>query len=406
MNIDKNSLLKSKIFCMLPWVHLNVTPKGDAYPCCATDYSTPVGNTREQSLKEIFNGEKLKQMRLDMINQVPVKMCQPCYTQEKFNAGSFRINCNNQFSKYFDETVMRTETDGTVADFKMRYLDIRFSNICNFKCRLCGSEFSSQAAAEMQKHLEPEHPIVIHADQTGSLLSEVFEHLPHLDLAYFAGGEPLITDEHYVILEELIKLNKTDITLRYSSNCSGLKYKNYDILELWSHFKKIEFCASIDHYGKKAEYIRKGTDWEQVEFNLLKLRMIPNIDFKIHTVVSIFNYVTMADFYSHLIEKQIIRPDDCSNSQALTENPTYFKTTNLPIELKKQAEMSFEKFKKDYPEYTALHNLMNEAVAFTNAAEYYDDMKIHMNILINERDNWRNENFLEVFPELGKIING
>ena len=68
--VDKTYLLEeSKTFCMFPWLHLNVTPKGDIYPCCSNDYTDPFGNTKETSLKEAFNSDKMKQLRLDMLNE-------------------------------------------------------------------------------------------------------------------------------------------------------------------------------------------------------------------------------------------------------------------------------------------------------------------------------------------------
>ena len=160
MNIDKNYLLNdSKEFCMFPWLHLNVTPKGDIYPCCSNDYTTPFGNTKEVSLKDAFNNDKMKQLRLDMLNGKKNKICDFCYKHEDSGPHSFRNYSKEMFADRFDDTVPTTLEDGTVPDFNMHYFDIRFSNICNFKCRTCGSEFSSQWGAEMRKNYDPNHPI-------------------------------------------------------------------------------------------------------------------------------------------------------------------------------------------------------------------------------------------------------
>ena len=119
---------------------------------------------------------------------------------------------------HYDEIIPTTQEDGTVEEFKMRYFDIRFSNICNFKCRTCGSEFSSQWGAEMQKNFDPKHPIVIHVDDgKGSVLEEVLTHIEHIDLAYFAGGEPLIMPEHYNILKHLYDNTPLEVMYRKTS---------------------------------------------------------------------------------------------------------------------------------------------------------------------------------------------
>jgi len=172
MSIDKKYLLEeSKVFCMFPWLHLNVTPRGDIYPCCSNDYQNPFGNTKEISLEQAFNSPKMKELRLDMLNDRKNSICNFCYKHEEAGPHSFRNYSKDNFAKYFDEIVPTTQEDGTVSEFKMRYFDIRFSNICNFKCRTCGAEFSSQWAAEHRENFEPDHPILLHADgDTGSLL--------------------------------------------------------------------------------------------------------------------------------------------------------------------------------------------------------------------------------------------
>ena len=287
----EHHLNESKVFCMFPWMHLNVTPKGDIYPCCSNNYSTPYGNTKEITLEKAFNLPEMKELRLNMLNDKPSKICEFCYKHEEAGPHSFRNYSKDHFAKYYDELIPMTQEDGTVDDFKMRYFDIRFSNICNFKCRTCGAEFSSKWAQE-NRHWDKNHPIIMHADDNkGKLLEEVLTHIDHIDLAYFAGGEPLITEEHYVMLEEMIRRGKTNITLRYNTNASNIKYKNHDVLSLWKHFDKVELSCSIDHYGERAEWIRSGTDWGVVETNLLTFRTLKYVSFQINTVFSIFNYL-------------------------------------------------------------------------------------------------------------------
>ncbi len=65
-------------------------------------------------------------------------------------------------------------------------------------------------------------------------------------------------EEHYRILNILIEKKLTHISIRYITNFTQLKFKNYDVLELWKHFENIEVGASIDAEGDHTEYIRKG----------------------------------------------------------------------------------------------------------------------------------------------------
>lgn len=406
MDLDKDFLLnKSKVFCMFPWLHLNVTPKGDIYPCCSNDYQNPFATTKTSTLEQAFNNDKMKQLRLDMLNERKNSICNFCYKHEEAGPFSFRNYSKDQFAKHFDEVVPTTLEDGTVPEFKMRYFDIRFSNICNFKCRTCGSEFSSQWAAEMRENFEPNHPIVIHADDNrGELLKEVLKHVEHIDLAYFAGGEPLITDEHYVMLEEMIKQNRTDIVLRYNTNASNIKYKKHDILDLWKHFKRVELSCSIDHYGERAEWIRKGTDWGKVESNLLVFRELDYVSFQINTVFSLFNFYTIGEFYNYLKSKNLVRKDDWYHSLYLAVHPIYYSAKSMPRQLKSEAIVKAQNFidniREDVP---VLANLVTDAVKFADESDTWSQSRDQFFAHTTSIDKIRNENFWKTFPELNKM---
>lgn len=390
---------------MYPWLHLNVTPKGDIYPCCSNDYTQPFGSTKETSLKEAFNCDKMKELRLDMLNDRKNPICDFCYKHEEAGPYSFRNYSKEHFGKYFDETVPTTQEDGTVEDFKMRYYDIRFSNICNFKCRTCGSEFSSKWGEEMKKNFDPNHPVLIHVDDDkGTVLDEVLTHIEHIDLAYFAGGEPLITEEHYVMLEEMIRKGRTDITLRYNTNASNIKYKKHDVLDLWKHFKKIELSCSIDHYGERAEWLRKGTDWGVVEANLLTFRDLDYVSFQLNTVFSIFNYLTITEFYDYLKSKGIIRTEDWYHSLYLAVHPDYYCAKSLPTELKEEAAIKALTWaNNNIDDHTCIPNLVKDAVNFANDTDQWSQVKDKFMGHVTSIDKIRGENFWEVFPELNSL---
>jgi MoaA/NifB/PqqE/SkfB family radical SAM enzyme len=408
--MDKDYLLNnSKTFCMFPWLHLNVTPLGNVYPCCSSDYTQPFANVKDSSLKEIFNSDGMKQLRLDMLSGKKSNICTYCYKHEESSPFSFRKYSIEHFGKDFDELVLPTNSDGSLSKFTMKYFDVRFSNICNMKCRTCGSEFSSQWAQEMKQHddVGKSYRIINHADDTGKLLDEIKDQVPNIDLAYFAGGEPLITEEHYTILEEMIRTGANKrITLRYNTNMSNFKYKKHDILDLWSRFKRVEISASIDHYGERAEYIRHGTNWDIVESNLKSIRDLDYIDYQYNTVLSVFNYATLDQFYNYLIEKDLLRKKDMiSIYRALT--PSYYSATVLPHSIKKTSTIKLNglhDFMIADDWYQAMH--IQDAIRFTIQADDWEKEKsqfIHHTI---HRDRIRGESFTKVFPELSEMLNG
>jgi MoaA/NifB/PqqE/SkfB family radical SAM enzyme len=406
MYSKKDFLLnESKTFCMYPWVHMHASPEGISYPCCTANPSIPIGNTRQSSIGELINSPKMRSLRLSMLNEVKSPMCTPCYNLENAGIKSARIATNDEFKQFFDEVASFTNLDGSISEFKMRYFDVRFNNLCNFKCRTCGSGFSTQWEAEDLRNGVP-YARVIPKNDHQSLVDEVLGHIDHIHLAYFAGGEPLINEQHYIILEEFLRRGRTDVRLRYNTNVSNLKYKDKDILGLWSKFDtKIELYASIDHYGPRAEYIRHGTDWNMVEQNLTLLHKQPSIHMSLNTVMSFFNYLTLKDFYSYL--------DDMGwYSEKLTtypmHSPEHLTSMALPEIKKQEGHKNLNELlnilqskgytnNNHYQQLLLLPNWVNEK-------NYWEPYKHFFKSEVERIDKIRGEDFCLVFPELADVM--
>lgn len=358
---------------------------------------------------ELVNSDQMKQLRLDMLNGVKNEECNNCYLHEDQGIPSFRTTGNDQYGKYIDEILSYTDThDGTLTDFKMRYYDIRFSNICNFKCRTCGQEFSSQWEQENLRNNVPfakEFPKKVNTE----FLQDVIDQIPNMEVAYFAGGEPLITDEHYILLEEMIKQNRTDIQLRYNTNFSNIKFKNKDLLGLWKHFKcRIDIYASIDHYGERAEYIRHGTDWGVVESNYLMAKQLPYIDIKMNTVLSVFNYLTIDKFYEYAIDKEMIKPRDHVSTLYNMIAPVYLSAHILPLHLKNQGKQAMDTIinsMQDKQFKVEQINQLNNTNQWVFSQNTWEIEKDNFRKEIERLDKIRNEDFVKTFPELRELMN-
>ena len=188
-------LIDSDVFCMIPWIHIHGFPDGTAYPCCLAKMDHPIGNFKESSMEQVWNDDTYKTMRTNMISEKSCKECTNCYEQEASGFISMRNSANKNFGQHI-KLVDNTLTDGTVEDFKLRYYDVRFSNLCNFSCRTCGSLFSSSWYTEETKLFGPrKHPQIIFAGKTeDDMWEQMLPHIPYLDQIYFAGGEPLIME--------------------------------------------------------------------------------------------------------------------------------------------------------------------------------------------------------------------
>ena len=229
----KDLLLKrSDTFCMIPWVHMHTTPTGQGAPCCISNSCADnrgVGNSNRNSLADLVNSPKMKKLRLDMIKGTKNPECGNCHKHDDQGVPSFRTQSNKTWEKHFDDVIETTDMNtGRIINFRMRYFDIRFSNICNFKCRTCGSAFSSKWEQEDLESREqsglPMYAMELEQGNSEEFLLQVLKQVPNFEIAYFAGGEPLITEEHYRLIDEMIKTGNTDIQLRYNSNISNFTF--------------------------------------------------------------------------------------------------------------------------------------------------------------------------------------
>lgn len=323
-------------FCMIPWVHMHAIPDGNAYPCCLSEFDMPIGNLKHQTMKQVWNSSGMKEIRKNMLNNKPSKECGRCYEQERSGFVSMRHTMSQNFGHHIS-LVDNTLEDGTVEDFKIRYYDIRFSNVCNFRCRTCGGAFSSNWYNDEVKLWGPTgRDRIAYAGRTEEdMWEQMQEHIPHLERIYFAGGEPLIMEEHYRLLNELVKRKMFHVNLVYNSNFSKLAYKDQDVLEIWKHFDSVAVGASLDASYQRGEYMRKGTEWADIVNNRKRMQQIcPQVDFYISPTVSIFNAMHVVDFHREWIELGLIRPQDININ--ILQTPDMYRIDILPAEIKDQ----------------------------------------------------------------------
>ena len=390
----------SKTFCILPWIHLYSNPDGTVLPCCVGDYKQSMGNVQGSDINKVFNNDNFKEMRKNMLAGKRCSQCSACYRDEDAGNSSFRKHSNEQFEKYIDDAIKNTNADGTLDSFQLRYLDIRWSNICNFKCRSCGPLYSSSWATEhKQKN--------VYTFAGGINNNDLYEQfLPHFDTIeefYFAGGEPLLTDKHYDILEYLIEHNRTDVKLRYNTNMSVLKYKSKNVLELWKKFSNVYIGASLDSWGPRAEYIRHGTEWKTIENNLKKIKdEAPHIHLQTNTVVSILNIKTLTQFIDYMLTNNLVDVKNYNPHFYNIMNPDFLSLSLLTDEERKEVIDTIQ-------EYSIIHkgNIEYSLKAVINGLKtikHDPSLKQLFKKEISYYDILRNENGANTFPELGELF--
>lgn len=396
----------NKTMCILPWVHLHPWPNGKTLLCCESPYDHPIGDLRTNTLQEVWNSPDMRQVRLNMLNNQPSPHCVRCYEKEKNGLESLRITSNSNWLKKHNDKVQATKPDGTVDEMHIVYLDFRFSNVCNLRCRYCGPELSSNWFADAVKSSFNQTPtesvIQIRKDVDG-FMEELDAMLPYIEQIYWAGGEPLIMDEHWAVMNRLVELGKTDIRIFYNTNFTKLRYKQHSVIDLWKKFKHICVGASLDAEGARGEYQRKGTEWNDVVANIEELRSrAPEIDFYVSSTVSAYNAWHITDFHRSWVDKGYIRPGDWYVNVLL--NNMRFRMSILPPELKEEIKYKWQKHLKWLE---PLDHIGRATEGYRNAIKFLDDDHTHLldefKRFNAEFDQLRGENFADTFPELANI---
>ncbi len=396
---EKFLLTESKTFCMYPWIHLHAYPTGDAYPCCHAEMPEKVGNCQQQSMKEIWSGDKMKQLRESMLEEKAHPACTRCYEQETAGFFSGRKSANKHHGHQIKKGL---DID---PPFEMTYWDIRFSNLCNLSCRSCGHIFSSSWYQDQLKLAGPNwgkgnKPLFWAGRHETDMIEQLYEHLDYVEQIYFAGGEPLMMDEHYLILEELERRGRFDVRLIYNTNFTKTKLKDRYVFDYWKKFKSVAVGASLDAMGERAEYIRKGTVWSDIETNRkIMMDMCPNVDFYISPTLSIQNALHLPDFHRDWVERGFIQAQDLNVN--ILQDPFWLRIDIAPAEYKEKIRI---KFKQHLDWLRPLDKLNRATVGFESALKFLDGNNEQALPVfwkkMTELDAIRKENLLDVLPEL------
>jgi len=391
----------------LPWIHTYIHTNGGVFPCCTSWAGTNdalLGNVNSQSLEEIFNSEKLKQLRLDMLAGTPREdICFKCYKQEDNTHTSNRLASNDRYKHLVDNLVINTLSNGHVTP-KLKFLDIRFSNICNLKCRKCHPELSSAIAAEQKgKTIN-----IVALPENIDILEHQYDEIESL---YFAGGEPTLMEQHYTILVKLIEKGRASkVSLSYNINGTNLKYKSFDLLELWKSFKNVQVSISVDGINEYAEYIRHGSSWPIVLKNISRLldyrNTVDNFSLNYSCTVDILNVDHILELNNYFKEHSLIVKGVNLNFNMLII-PKHYNVDILPAAIKLKIVDKIEQYivndvndsNLEFFSKLCFQLLKNHNYKYTNELNKFKQETMRL-------DKLRGEDFCSRFPQYAEMWEG
>ena len=322
--------MSNKNFCILPFIHLATTTEGHCRLCCKVsrhdvicDESGTPYNVNTHSIDEIWNSAHYKQIRDRVLADEQLPECSVCWREEETFYSEWskdrselpsKRRKENQKWLHREKTRLQEPVETVISNPRIRYFDIRLSNLCNLKCRMCWPQFSTQIARE-QQHFANTGQATWYKDyavpewDTARLWQGITDNTVAVEEITFVGGEPTLHDEMYQLLEQFIEqgLSK-NIRLKFTTNLTNLQQR---LLDAIPHFKNVVINTSIDGVGAVNSYIRHPSDWNTVTRNLDRLSAMladNNLSINITPVIQIYNIFDLGNLVRWYVEKWIQFP--------------------------------------------------------------------------------------------------
>lgn len=445
--------------CPVPWMSQSLRSNGDVRICCQANQGPDRGLLRDEEgkvynaadgrLQESRNSRLSKDIRKSMLNGEWHPECIRC--QRETEAGMrARIEYENEIwidhgHFNWDDLIASTYEDGTIDTDAVycTFYDLRFGNLCNLKCRMCGSTDSSQwyedhfklhgntfrdshgtvklVLNDKGKHVPEEDVYNWHENPV--FWKSMEQRIPEISKLYIVGGEPLMINRHYEFLQKCVDQDcAKNIIVEYNSNLTNVPQRAYDI---WKHFKQINIGASVDGVGDINYYMRPPSRFDKIHDNLKKLSVAEgNYKIWIAATVNIFNVLHFPEFIEWIIVNKIPRVNDDNYRPLLTPHPLhgprYYNIRVLPADAKEKVKAKYEQYKnylpqlidnQDWPEdrkeasKKEAVKILDSYIDFMYAADYSDALPQFWD---NTRrlDAIRGHSIEDYIPELCELLKG
>ncbi len=400
----------------MPFHHINIKNEGKLSACWR--YPDWVGDFTKESLKETWNGERLRQVRKDLLNGVQHESCKSCWDLERSGARSLRQTAPMMYNYINEQEVAElVDADGYYPLEKLRSIEIRFDNTCNLMCRHCSPTYSSVWEQMVKKDTDLMDQMIKfgtyriydnHVNLTQEIIDEVVELSPNLQEIMITGGEPLYHAKHYDFLERVTP-EADHITLQYNSNFSTLEYKGKSILDLWRKFRKVSIRVSIDADPNIYDYVRVRGNLGVAEDNIRRALELPNMDISATCTTSLLNITRLVDVAKYFYSLGV------HFHTSLVQFPRALNPKLLPPELKAKATDDWNNFVNgdlswmrdpdpkdensfDYKQIRRWKMFGDNVINYMNGEDWFEHWSEFIDYT-TAQDRHHNTNILDVYPE-------
>ena len=387
-------------FCVLPWVSLETSPIGTTRPCCLAEDEIKDEDGNKYSLMTtdlnvVHNSEYMRKLRQEFLDGKQPQTCRKCWNEERSGRTSKRMHTINRLEHIV------TDTEWTVDAKPLVFIDFKLGNICNLKCRICGSWSSSTFAAE-EVRFEGKDSFHYQMLKDGAWprrnqrfwqdIDSLMDQVRYLE---FTGGEPFMIQEHFDLLQRMVDNGiASNVEIHYNTN--GTHYPE-NAEEIWKHFKTVEVAFSIDDVDERFEYQRANAIWSEVNTNMDRFEQLrdrnTNIQLQVCSTVNVFN-VMYLEGLANWIDK---RSFDFVYWNMLHE-AYYHSVGTLPERAK---QIAIERLQN--ANVTEYHRReFNNIIDFINGGVSLDGNILRMKV--KDVDQRRKQDLCDHHPELAQAI--
>jgi len=331
-------------FCVLPWMSLEASPIGTVRPCCLAedeilDDQGNKFNLATADLTAVQHSAHMSDLRQAFLTAERPETCRKCWQEEDAGRTSKRMHSLDRLKHII------SDTEWTQHAKPLMFLDLKLGNICNLKCRICGSWSSSTFATEEISHIpDPAfrkssfHYQMLRQGawprENRKFWDQIDTILDQIRYIEFTGGEPFMIQEHFDMLQGIVDRGFAgQVEIHYNTN--GTHYPNH-AEEIWQHFRTVEIAFSIDDLGQRFEYQRSNAVWSEVMENLDRFRDLRqrhnNIQLQVCSTVNIFNV-----WHLESLAEWIDMQDFDFIYWNMLHEARYFSIASLPLSAKQRA---------------------------------------------------------------------
>jgi len=396
--------------CALPWQNLSLDVDGSSRPCCKFAHHDPaspyqMANLKDAPLDEVWNSEGMRKLRADLRAGLRPDECSTCWDEEAAGIASLRQTWG------YRGLSSEPDYDEAAPEHPVA-LDLKLTNACNLKCRICGPVASSLWLREEQELAGEDLDPYLAANRTYFLSNKITRQaanasvfadwLPHLEHVELTGGEPMLSPENRQVVEALAEAGQAErVSLLVTTNASVVDER---IVGSFDRFGAVTVSLSIDDIGRRLEYERAPADWATVEANIVRYAGLATDRCQIYlnASVSTLNVWYLPEFVAWLEDDPRLAPIGLHLN--LVHNARHFNLQALPPAVKAAVRDHVEAALAARPPQADHARQVAEVLAFMDdrqlPATVWDEFWEHT----GHRDRVRDERFADVFPEWHEVL--